>query len=711
MLLRLIAPALFFFFVIGLVLWMRRRAFRIQGADPAEVWFNYWRVLYWLDHGILIGWIIIANASGIMNLADIKGYQYAFFAWVLFAYWVPPTLLLIICHWLSYPLFFRIRKIDRARNDYSRQIMGRFLGRLVPIGCVILGLVEVFSDFRKALILFGIAIISGFVIKTTLSLLSPLASYVLTYGDLKDRIFDLAKKAGVKLQQIFIIPASQIQSANAYAMVGNNLILTDYLIEKLSKREVDSVVAHELGHLQKNHPRSLRFSIIAFFVFYFFFGDVIGAIFVIPYEIVSMTMGLTSNGFLENWFFYIYSVLSIPLSLAAWYLIVYYVSRQFERFADAYGAMLTGDPGAAITGLVKLARLNLMPLRWGKLEESMFTHPSIMRRAEAIAIQYGMSHDTLQELLHRPASASEDRYSIPPALSSTGHIFNKDFKRKNVLLRYFAFLFIGPLIPALSALFIRMKGIAVKEALIAYGLSTLILIIVHQFCAIFLGNYSYRILRKRLTERLLHENIDPEKLDSIYVGISSEPPRNYEGYSVWDIGFLFIKGKHLSYIGDQMRFMLPQDRIKEITFGSPYPNWWRYRSININWISDEGTSGNNLSLRPLNQMTPFFMKYKTQQIYDRIIKWWHSESHEDAEPGILKNLVEPNVPNVTGFSPFLALKPIFIIRPLARNAAVALVWAALFSVINAYGYIISVILLAMIFDLLPLLQERRKGIQ
>src|SRR6185295_17656777 len=76
-------------------------------------------------------------------------------------------------------------------------------------------------------------------------------------GRLRDRIVELAEKAGVKIGQIYLLPTGKGQMANAFAASGNNLLLTDCLIKGLTEREMDAVIAHELTHLKHRHPRQL----------------------------------------------------------------------------------------------------------------------------------------------------------------------------------------------------------------------------------------------------------------------------------------------------------------------------------------------------------------------------------------------------------------------------------------------------------------------
>jgi Zn-dependent protease with chaperone function len=67
--------------------------------------------------------------------------------------------------------------------------------------------------------------------------------------------------------------------ANAFAIPGGTVVVTDQLVRKLEDdREFDAVVAHEIGHQQRRHAlrQTLRGSIVAIFAA-FFAGDVSSA--------------------------------------------------------------------------------------------------------------------------------------------------------------------------------------------------------------------------------------------------------------------------------------------------------------------------------------------------------------------------------------------------------------------------------------------------
>src|SRR5262249_6463200 len=145
----------------------------------------------------------------------------------------------------------------------------------------------------------------------------------------------------------------------------------------LNKREVDSVIAHELSHLKQNHPQLLGFALM---------GGVVAVM--TPYILFEPVRAWQP----------LFDLLFIAVPL----LCFYFVSRRFAFAADSGAIRLTGDPAAMITGLVKLHQLNVMPLEWSKWSEKAMTHPSTVRRASAIGSAAAMTPERVKELLVAP---------------------------------------------------------------------------------------------------------------------------------------------------------------------------------------------------------------------------------------------------------------------------------------------------------------------
>src|SRR5262249_16941333 len=152
-----------------------------------------------------------------------------------------------------------------------------------------------------------------------------------------------------------------------------------------------AVVAHELGHLRKQPPGKVLGLLLGVFLSF-----VVASVFV---------AGLGAEYF--RW------LPALPLAGVLGVLVLStWRSRRWERIADAEAVTLTGDAEALITALLAIARLNAPPLRWSWWEEHVITHPSTLRRVEAIARQGGVSPERLRQLLEEEDVAAE-RYDLP----------------------------------------------------------------------------------------------------------------------------------------------------------------------------------------------------------------------------------------------------------------------------------------------------------
>ena len=77
-------------------------------------------------------------------------------------------------------------------------------------------------------------------------------------GELKKSIEKLAKSVGFPLDKIFVIDGSKRSShSNAYftglPFTSKRIVLFDTLVNSSSVNEITAVLAHEIGHWQKNH--------------------------------------------------------------------------------------------------------------------------------------------------------------------------------------------------------------------------------------------------------------------------------------------------------------------------------------------------------------------------------------------------------------------------------------------------------------------------
>ncbi len=196
---------------------------------------------------------------------------------------------------------------------------------------------------------------------------------------LKERITRLAEKVGLRVENVYTFDMSKnTKKANA-AFTGlgktKRIILGDTLINNFSVDEIETVIAHELGHYKNKHIlKNLIISTLSSFLFFYLIN-------------ILDKLSLGWFGFSS-----ITDIPSLPL-IAVWGMFIGFfttpitnaISRKFEFEADKYAVLSTKKPDVFIKTLYKLNEQNLgddMPNKF--VEIYFYSHPSIKRRAERI---------------------------------------------------------------------------------------------------------------------------------------------------------------------------------------------------------------------------------------------------------------------------------------------------------------------------------------
>lgn len=198
---------------------------------------------------------------------------------------------------------------------------------------------------------------------------------------LKERIFTLSKSAGLKVENVFKFNMSKnTKKANA-AFTGlgktKRILLGDTLLDNYSDDEIETVIAHELGHYKEKHIiKNIAIGTISSFVTFFLIAQL---------HKISL-----------SWFDFseITQISSLPL-LALWGAIIgliqtplsNYISRKFEYEADRYAIDSTNKTEAFINTLEKLTEQNLGDREPHPLVEWFFySHPSIKNRVASLQV-------------------------------------------------------------------------------------------------------------------------------------------------------------------------------------------------------------------------------------------------------------------------------------------------------------------------------------
>jgi STE24 endopeptidase len=195
--------------------------------------------------------------------------------------------------------------------------------------------------------------------------------------DLVDRLKRLAEKAGTRVRGVYKFDMSRRTKAANAALTGlgntRRIILGDTLLNEFTDDEIETVMAHELGHhAHRDIPTGIVIeSVLTLVGLYMahlglqwgvaFFG------FHSPADVAAMPLFILVM--------MLFGLITMPLSNA--------YSRWRERRADAYALQMTGNGEAYASALARLANQNLAeadPEPW--VEILLYSHPPLIKRIQ-----------------------------------------------------------------------------------------------------------------------------------------------------------------------------------------------------------------------------------------------------------------------------------------------------------------------------------------
>lgn len=197
------------------------------------------------------------------------------------------------------------------------------------------------------------------------------------YAELADRLVSLAERANTKVRGVYKFDMSRrTKAANAaLAGIGNSrrIILGDTMLEEFTDDEIETVLAHELGHQVHNDiPLGILVStLITLLGLYLASLALQWGVDYFGFETVADIAALPLFGLVVG----AYSFVTMPVG-NAW-------SRWRERMADRYALQSTGKAEAFASAFTRLANQNLAeadPEPW--VEWLLHSHPSLRKRIE-----------------------------------------------------------------------------------------------------------------------------------------------------------------------------------------------------------------------------------------------------------------------------------------------------------------------------------------
>ena len=532
--------ALFILAPLVLTLWMGRSVLKLKDR-PAEMWGKYFRYLTGLINAIWLLWFPVLAWSNMNEIvpgllgpaagayARIAGYGLWF---------APPMLVMWLCHFLSHRVYRNVRGAEWSPEAVVRRaILGGSLA-FAPLFGFMLGVSIGGVNLRNTALVMVLVIVGTFLVIGLAGKSLRLSIYSVTRGELRDRIFELATRAGVKLKQIYVLPDDKAQLSNAFARSDDAVMLTASLLRHLSKREVDAIMGHEIGHLKERHPHR---------------KNTITMVTLIVAQIVATSLGSLIN--LQRW-----APAMLSLAFAGAIFVLHFISRGNERHADAIGIGLTGDPEAFISGLAKIEELNLMPMHAGGAIE-LGTHPQTLGRLQGIARMHGVSPERLQILLSGKEKADE-HYPIDEINESQAKAFSTEFKRGYVLRIVLAILGTIVFAPILAALLLSQLHLRGVMQLVAYSAGAVVTLLIFQVVRNFALAWGFSSVEQRVRAKISQQGWPQAAREGVFVGLApSGQLRRYELCAFWDVGLLWFADDQMFYLGEETSFMLNRRQI------------------------------------------------------------------------------------------------------------------------------------------------------
>jgi Zn-dependent protease with chaperone function len=619
---RVATPIVFVLFGPALVaLWLRRRDERRGTAGSAVV------RLSWVLTASFLYWISALRISDILGLAVRLNLTNPLAALALgTALYALPILLSTACCTM-----ILVPSDDADSPAQRRHTLGIVLFQqaalLVPLGVFLSG-----SGMAEFSIAITLASLPGayalYKIMKWWAGRAQMGSYhALATGDLYARIVAIAASAGVRLQGVFVLGNSRAAESNAFATSKGQVLLTRGLVENLTRREVDAVVAHEVGHLRGKHPSIQGWLIVIYYVL------------LIP---ASALLPQSGPGAL---------IASLPIFPIVYILVAARLSQRHEYSADARAVSLTGDAEGKIAALARLRRLSKSPVHWGGIQGSILSHPSMRQRVLALGDRFGVPPERALAILDdpdvldaslpapeaaapEPASAVSRHYALPVEMRDTGIVFTS-----STMAAYSVWAF-WTMQVVLVAILAAMAY--VSERVMRPGLAVLLL-----FASIPAAAWLYvrvanvfEMLFRRWLESRIRRRI-PGGTDAIFAGLlPGEVLRPCAGGCYeWDLGLLSLAGGRLTYAGERTGFSLPRSEIAGFAIRKGPLAWDREHAVLV-----RHTGGAFL----LKQ--PGYAWWRARRLEKKLTAWWRGEL-AGSEASVAEPLPPPALP-VLAFHPF-----------------------------------------------------------
>jgi Zn-dependent protease with chaperone function len=519
-------------------------AFVLRQREPPSTASHALLWMHWIQAGSWLFWLMVLPPGRIVPLLTWLpgGSLYLQLVAGALAYSAPPLLAGAISF-----LILRARLVPEPEAGSMGQLLRRHLlpeaGLVLFFGLLTMSMAIDSQNWRLPIAAFGLGITLAVGLFWLAKRRKGGGSTMLESGGLRDRIMEIARSAGVRVNRITILRNWSRGEANAAAWYpGRQIFITDSLLSALTKREADAVLAHEVGHF-----RDTRFRLPTKLSYTF-----------APLYIMCHVFLPEGSVWPESF-----------LAVVAFGLLLFgtRIMRKREFRADQWAAFLTQDPLAMIAGLGRLARLRVLPLDWGPIEGSILSHPSFRGRALSLARHCRIAEAQALAILQDPdaapnmTGASSEHYDLNVECASPSLVFSSSKKLLHLgrcamghpallVLLVFALANLTGLLP-------ETGGVLHPGTAFLLGLPLVL----------WLANRTVIAWHRRFFRRTalaVSRRLPSPVQGELVALLPGEDLTPCEGFFVWDFGKLGVDGNLLVYFGERTSFSVSRDAVTAI---------------------------------------------------------------------------------------------------------------------------------------------------
>jgi STE24 endopeptidase len=200
-------------------------------------------------------------------------------------------------------------------------------------------------------------------------------------GGLRDALLALGERAGFRARDIQVMDGSKRSRHSNAFFTGlgrfRKIVLFDTLVQQLQTDELESVLAHEIGHYKKGHvPKTLALSLA---------GSL--PVFYLVALLAKKEWFLRAFGFAPGEMAPVFLLVFLLAGVVTFWLspVFHFLSRRHEYEADAFAARLMNQHRALIAALRKLNVENLSNLTPHPFYSGFYySHPTLLERETAL---------------------------------------------------------------------------------------------------------------------------------------------------------------------------------------------------------------------------------------------------------------------------------------------------------------------------------------